>query len=42
MPVFSAILGVGLLGEPFLAYHAVGIVLIVTGITLVNRPQLRQ
>jgi drug/metabolite transporter (DMT)-like permease len=36
MPIFSAILGVGILDEPFLAYHAVGIVLIIAGITLVN------
>ena len=46
MPIFSAVLGVTLLGEPFLAYHAVGIVLIIVGITLVNArkppPQVRQ
>jgi drug/metabolite transporter (DMT)-like permease len=36
MPIFSAILGVSLLDEPFLAYHAVGIALIIGGITLVN------
>jgi drug/metabolite transporter (DMT)-like permease len=37
MPVFGAVLGVGLLGEPFLAYHLAGITMIFVGITLVNR-----
>lgn len=37
MPVFSAALGVGLLGESFHAYHAAGIVLIFSGIALVTR-----
>ena len=37
MPVFGAVLGVGLLGEVFLVYHLAGIAMIFAGITLVNR-----
>jgi len=32
MPVFGAVLAVGLLGEPFHGYHAIGVALIATGI----------
>ncbi len=42
MPIFSAVLAVVFLRESFLAYHAVGIVLIVCGITLVTRPPARK
>jgi drug/metabolite transporter (DMT)-like permease len=37
MPVFGAVLGVGLLGEDFLLYHLFGIAMIFAGIALVNR-----
>lgn len=37
MPVFSTVLGVGLLGEPFHHYHVVGIALIAVGLVLVTR-----
>lgn len=42
MPIFSAVAAILLLGESFLAYHALGIVLIVAGITLVTRPPGRK
>ena len=42
MPIFGAVLGVGLLGEDFFLYHLVGIALIFVGITLVNRMILRR
>lgn len=41
MPIFSSVLAVAFLGEAFLAYHAVGILLILAGITLVTRPAPR-
>jgi drug/metabolite transporter (DMT)-like permease len=34
MPVFSSILGVGILGEPFRFYHWIGITAIFAGIAL--------
>lgn len=37
MPIFSAAAAILLLGESFFAYHALGIALIVAGITLVTR-----
>jgi len=37
VPLFSAILAVGLLGEPFAGYHAVALVLVVGGILLAQR-----
>jgi drug/metabolite transporter (DMT)-like permease len=37
VPVFGAILGVGILGEPFRWYHAVGLVLVLGGIWLAER-----
>ena len=37
VPVFSAIMAVGLLGEPFAPYHAVALVLVVGGILLAQR-----
>jgi drug/metabolite transporter (DMT)-like permease len=37
VPVFAAILGVGLLGEPFAPYHAVALVLVIGGILLAQR-----
>ncbi|MGE5537329.1 MAG: DMT family transporter [Gemmatimonas sp.] len=37
MPIFSAALGVWLLGEPFGAYHAAGVGLVFAGIALVTR-----
>ncbi len=37
MPIFSAILGVTLLGEAFRGFHALGFLLIVIGIALVTR-----
>ncbi len=37
MPFFGAVLGVWLLDEDFFFYHLAGIVLIIAGITLVNR-----
>ena len=42
MPVFSAGLGVGLLGEAFRPYHAAGIVLIFAGIALTTGLALRR
>ncbi|MDQ4062050.1 MAG: DMT family transporter [Pseudomonadota bacterium] len=42
MPIFSAVLAVVFLRETFLAYHAVGILLIMCGITLVTRPAARK
>ncbi|MGQ3027678.1 MAG: DMT family transporter [Ferrovibrionaceae bacterium] len=41
MPIFSAGAAILLLGERFFAYHALGIVLIVAGITLVTRTPAR-
>ena len=37
VPVFSAIMAVGLLSEPFAAFHAVALVLVVGGILLAQR-----
>lgn len=37
VPVFAAILAVGLIGEPFAAFHAVALVLVVSGILLAQR-----
>ena len=37
VPVFGAILGVGVLGEPFRAYHAVALALVLGGIWLAER-----
>src|SRR5215208_3768997 len=37
VPVFGAILGVAILGEPFRWYHAVGLVLVLSGIWLAER-----
>ena len=37
VPVFSAALAVGLIGEPFAAYHAAAIVLVIGGIWLAQR-----
>jgi drug/metabolite transporter (DMT)-like permease len=37
VPVFGAILGVAILGEPFRWYHAVGLVLVLGGIWLAER-----
>jgi drug/metabolite transporter (DMT)-like permease len=37
VPVFSAILAVGLLGEPFAAYHGAALVLVMGGILLAQR-----
>ena len=34
VPVFSAIMAVALLGEPFAVYHAVALVLVIGGILL--------
>lgn len=39
MPIFSVVLAVAFLGEHLFAYHGVGAVLIVSGITMVTRPQ---
>jgi len=39
MPIFSVVLAVALLGEPVHAHHALGALLILSGITLVTRPQ---
>ncbi|HYI91334.1 MAG TPA: DMT family transporter, partial [Beijerinckiaceae bacterium] len=37
VPVFGAILAVGLLGEPFRPYHALGLALVLGGIWLAER-----
>ena len=37
VPVFSAILAVGLLGEPFTLFHAAALVLVIGGILLAQR-----
>jgi len=37
VPVFGAIMAVGLLGEPFAAYHVVALVLVVGGIAIAQR-----
>ncbi len=37
VPVFSAIMAVGLLGEPFAPFHAVALVLVIGGILLAQR-----
>jgi drug/metabolite transporter (DMT)-like permease len=37
VPVFAAILAVALLGEPFAAFHAVALVLVIGGIWLAQR-----
>ena len=34
VPVFGAIMAVGLLGEPFAAYHVVALILVVGGIAI--------
>lgn len=41
IPVFTAILGVVLLGEPFFEYHLAGIVLVFAGVAIVNRMRRR-
>ena len=41
MPIFSAVLGVWLLDEPFQAYHLVGIVLVFSGIAFVTHARIR-
>ena len=41
-PIIGAFLSVGLLGEPFASYHAIGFVLVITGIALAERWQARQ
>ena len=42
LPIFSSVLAVVFLGEAFLAYHALGILLILFGITLVARPAAKK
>ena len=42
MPIFSGLAAILLLGESFFAYHALGIALIVAGITLVTRAPARK
>lgn len=37
MPVFGSLMAIGLLGEAFCAYHAVGMVLVLAGIALATR-----
>jgi drug/metabolite transporter (DMT)-like permease len=37
VPVFGALLGVVLLGEPFALYHALGLALVLGGIALAER-----
>jgi drug/metabolite transporter (DMT)-like permease len=39
VPVFAAVLGVGLLGEPFGWYHAVALALVIGGIWLAQSAQ---
>ena len=39
MPIFSVVLAVVFLGERLYAYHVIGALLIVSGITLVTRPR---
>jgi drug/metabolite transporter (DMT)-like permease len=39
VPIFGALLAVLILGEPFTAYHAVGLVLVLGGIWLAERKQ---
>jgi drug/metabolite transporter (DMT)-like permease len=38
VPVFAAVLAVGLISEPFAPYHAVALVLVLGGIWLAQRP----
>jgi drug/metabolite transporter (DMT)-like permease len=42
MPIFSVVLAVVFLGERLYAYHVIGALLIVSGITLVTRPRAVQ
>jgi len=42
VPLFSAIMAVGLLGEPFAQFHAVALVLVVGGILLAQRASRRE
>jgi drug/metabolite transporter (DMT)-like permease len=42
LPIFSSVLAVAFLGEAFLTYHTAGILLILTGITLVTRPPAKK
>jgi drug/metabolite transporter (DMT)-like permease len=42
VPLFSAIMAVGLLGEPFAPFHAVALVLVVGGILLAQRAPRRE
>jgi drug/metabolite transporter (DMT)-like permease len=37
VPVFTAILAVALIGEPFAAYHAMALALVIGGIWLAQR-----
>jgi drug/metabolite transporter (DMT)-like permease len=37
VPIFSSLLAVGLLGEPFHLYHAAALVLVLVGIALSER-----
>jgi drug/metabolite transporter (DMT)-like permease len=39
IPLFGALLAIGLLGEPLRAYHVIGILLILAGVALTNRKQ---
>ena len=41
IPVFTAVLGVVLLGEPFVGYHLAGTVLVFSGVAIVNRMRRR-
>jgi drug/metabolite transporter (DMT)-like permease len=41
VPIFAAILGVGLLGETFGLYHAAALALVVAGIMLAQRTPKR-
>jgi drug/metabolite transporter (DMT)-like permease len=42
VPVFGALMAVGILGEPFGLYHAIALVLVVGGILLAELPVLRR
>jgi drug/metabolite transporter (DMT)-like permease len=42
VPVFSAALAVGLINEPFAAYHTAALVLVIGGIWLAQRPRASQ
>jgi drug/metabolite transporter (DMT)-like permease len=41
VPVFGALLAIGILGEPFGLYHALALVLVLSGIFLAERPAWR-